>query len=66
MGREYSAHEERRNAYRVLLRKAGGKRSLQRPTCRCQDNIKMDLREIGWSNMDLIKLVLNRTSGKFL
>ena len=35
-----------RNAYRVLG-KPEGKRSLGRPRCRWEDNIKMDLKEVG-------------------
>jgi hypothetical protein len=34
-------------SYRVFLGKSEGKRQLRRPTRRCEDNIKMDLREIG-------------------
>jgi hypothetical protein len=33
-----------------------GKRPLGRPRCRWVDNIKMDLREIGWDGMDSIYL----------
>jgi hypothetical protein len=32
------------------------KRSLGRPRRKCEDNIKMDLREIGWGGMDWIDL----------
>jgi hypothetical protein len=39
---------ERRNAYRILVRKPEGKRPLGRPRRRWVDNIKMDLREVGW------------------
>jgi hypothetical protein len=39
---------EKRNAYRILVAKPEGKKSLGRPRCRWLDNIKMDLREIGW------------------
>jgi hypothetical protein len=35
-------------AYRILVRKPEGKRPLGRPKRRLVDNIKMDLREIGW------------------
>jgi hypothetical protein len=37
-----------RNAYRILVGKPEGKRPLGRPRRREMDNIKMDLREIGW------------------
>jgi hypothetical protein len=39
---------EMRNAYKILIRKPEGKRPLGRPRCRWEDNIRMDLREIGW------------------
>jgi hypothetical protein len=45
---------EERNAYRTLVRKPDGKRPLGRPRHRLVDNIKMDLREIGWDGMDWI------------
>jgi hypothetical protein len=51
---------ETRNAYRILVGKAEGKRPLGRPTRRWMDNIKMDLREIGWDGMDWIDLAQDR------
>jgi hypothetical protein len=39
---------DRRVAQRGLVRKPEGKRSLGRPRCRWEDNIKMDLQEVGW------------------
>jgi hypothetical protein len=39
---------EKMNAYRILVGKPEGKRPLERPRRRWMDNIKMDLREIGW------------------
>jgi hypothetical protein len=39
---------ERRGAYRALVGKAEGRRPLGRPRRRWEDNIKMDLREVGW------------------
>jgi hypothetical protein len=44
--------EENRNAYRILVGKPEGKRSLGIPRSRWMDNIKMDLKEIGWDGMD--------------
>jgi hypothetical protein len=46
----------KRNAYRILVGKPEGKRPLERPRRRWVDNIKMDLRDIGWDCMDLIDL----------
>ena len=39
--------EQSRNAYRVLVGKPEGKRHLGRPRRRWEDNIRMDLREVG-------------------
>jgi hypothetical protein len=38
---------ERRGVYRVLVGKAEGKRPFGIPRCRWEDNIKMDLQEVG-------------------
>ena len=47
----YVAHlGERRGAYMVLVRKLEGRRSLERPWRRWEDNIKIDLREVGWGH----------------
>jgi hypothetical protein len=43
---------EKRNAYRILVGKPEGKRPIGRH--RWEDNTKMDLREIGWGDMDWI------------
>jgi hypothetical protein len=51
---------EKRNAYRILVGDPEGKRRLARPRRRWVDNIKMDLREIGWDGMDWIDLAPNR------
>jgi hypothetical protein len=48
--------EEKRNAYRILVGKPEGKRPLGRPRRRCVDNIKIDLRQIGWDGMGWIDL----------
>jgi hypothetical protein len=47
---------EKRNAYRLLVGKPEGKRPLGRPRCRCVDNIRMDLGEVGWGYVDWIGL----------
>jgi hypothetical protein len=39
--------EERRGVYRVLVGKPEGKIPLGRPRCRWEDNIKIDLQEVG-------------------
>ena len=51
---------ERRGVYRLLVGKPEGKRPLERPRCRWEDNIKMDLQEVGWGGMDWIDLAEDR------
>jgi hypothetical protein len=43
---------EKRNAYRLLVGKPEGKKPLGRPGCRRVDNIRMDLGEVGWDDVD--------------
>jgi len=50
----------RREVYRVLVGKPEGKRPLGRPRRRWEDNIKMDLQEVGCGYMDWIELVQDR------
>jgi hypothetical protein len=47
---------EKRNAYRLLVGKPEGKKPLGRSRCRWVDNIRMDLEEVGWSDVDWIDL----------
>jgi hypothetical protein len=47
MGRACSTYGEKRNAYRILVGEPEGKRPLGRHRRRWEDNIRMDLREIG-------------------
>jgi hypothetical protein len=49
--------EEKRKAYRILVGKPEGKRPLGRLRRRWAEYIKIDLREIGWDDMDRIDLV---------
>jgi hypothetical protein len=51
---------ERRGACRALVGKPEGRRPLGRPRRRWEDNIKMDLREVGWGGMDWINLAQDR------
>ena len=45
---------ERRDIYRVMVGKPEGKRPLGRPRRRWEDNIKMDLHEVGWTGFILV------------
>jgi hypothetical protein len=49
-----------RNVYRILVGKPEEKRPLWRPRCRWEDNIKMNLQEVGRGVMDWIELVQDR------
>jgi hypothetical protein len=51
MGRACSTNGENGNAYTILVGKPEGMRPLGGPTCRWEDNITVDLREIVWSGM---------------
>ena len=51
---------EGRGMYRVLVEKPEGKRPLWRPRGRWEDNIKMDLQEVGCGSMDWIELAQDR------
>ena len=51
---------ERRGVHRALVGKPEGKRLLGRPRRRREDNIKMDLQELGCGGIDWIKLAQDR------
>jgi hypothetical protein len=55
-----------RNAYTVFVRKPEGRRPLGKPRRRWEDNIKTDLREIGWKGVDWIHLDQDKTGGGLL
>jgi hypothetical protein len=60
MGRTCSVMEAKRNAYKILMGKPGGKIPLRRTRQAWVDNIKMDLRAIVWGGMDWIDLAQDR------
>jgi len=57
---------EGRGVYRVLVGKPEGKTPLGRPRYRWEDNIKMDLQEVGCGGMDWIELAQDRDSWQAL
>jgi hypothetical protein len=60
MGEPCRTNGEKRNAYRLLVVKPEGKRPLGRPRNRWVDNIRMDLGEVGWGNVNWIGLAKDR------
>jgi hypothetical protein len=53
---------EKRNVYKVLMRKSEVKRPLERPRRRWEDGIRIDVKEIGWGwgGMEWIQLAQER------
>jgi hypothetical protein len=51
---------KKRNTYRLLVEKPEGRRPLGRPRRRWLDNIRMDLVEVGWRDVDWIGLAQDR------
>jgi hypothetical protein len=66
MGGLVARMEEKRNAYRLLVGKLEGKRPLGRPRHRWVDNIRMDLGEMKWGDVDCIDLAQNRSRWRAL
>jgi hypothetical protein len=60
MGGHVAGMGEKRNAYRLLVGKPKGKSPLGRPRRRWVDNIRKDLGEVGWSELDWIGLAKHR------
>jgi hypothetical protein len=57
---------EKRDTYRLLVGKPDGKRPLRRPRRRRVDNIRMDLGEVGWGDVDCIRLAKERNRWRAL
>jgi hypothetical protein len=57
---------EKRNAYRLLVGKSEGKRPLGRPRRRWVDNIRMELGEVGWGDVNWIGLAQDRNRWRAL
>jgi hypothetical protein len=66
MGGACSTNGEKRNAYRLLVGKPEGRRPLGRPRDRWVDNIRMDLLELGWNDVDWIYLAQDRDRWRLL
>jgi hypothetical protein len=66
MGGACNAYGKSRGVYRVLVGKLEGKRPLGRPRPRWEENIKMDLQEIGCGGMDWIELAQDRDRWRVL
>jgi hypothetical protein len=59
-------HERGQKSVQGFGGKVEGKRPLQKPRCRWEDGIGMDLREIGWGDVNWIQLAQDRTGGGLL
>jgi hypothetical protein len=57
---------EKMNAYRLLVGKREGRRPLGRPKRRWLDNIRMDLVEVRWGDVDWIALAQDRDRSRAL
>jgi hypothetical protein len=51
---------EKKNAYRLLVGNPEGRRPLGRPRHKWVDNVRMDLGEVGWGDVDWIGLAMDR------
>ena len=60
MGGACSVYGEKRGMYSVLMRKPEGRRTLGRPRRRWEDNIKIELQEVGCGGMDWTELAQDR------
>ena len=58
--------EDNTGAYRVSVGKPEGKRPLRIPKRRWEENIKMDLQEVGWGSMDRTDLAQDRDRWRHL
>jgi hypothetical protein len=66
MGGPCSTNGEKRNDYRLLVGKPEGKRSLGKPRHKWVNNIRMDLGEVGWADVDWIGLAKDRNRWRAL
>ena len=66
MGGTCSTYGKRRGIYRVVVGKSEGKRPLGRPRFRSEDNIKLDLQEVGYGVWTLSNWLRIGTGGGHL
>jgi hypothetical protein len=66
MGAPCNTNGEKRDVYRLLAGKPEGKRPLGKPRRRWVDNIRMDLGEVGWGDVDWISLAQDRNRWRAL
>jgi hypothetical protein len=66
MGWSCSTNLGEENAYRLLVGEPEGKKTLGRPRRLWVDNIRMDLGEVGWGDVDWIGLAQDRNRWKAL
>jgi hypothetical protein len=66
MGWSCSKNGEKRNAYRLLVGEPEEKRPLGRPRRWWVDNIRKDLGEVGWGDLDWIGLAQDRNRWRAL
>jgi hypothetical protein len=66
MGGPCSTNGEKKNVYRLLVGKPEGKRPLGRPRRGWVDNIRMDLGEVGWGDVDWVGLAQDRNRWRAL
>jgi hypothetical protein len=66
MGGPCSTNGGEENAYRLLVGKPQGKKPVGRPRRRWLDNIRMDLGEVRWSDVDWIGLAQDRNRWRAL
>jgi hypothetical protein len=66
MGGGCSVYGEKRDVYRVMVKNTEGKRLLGRPRRRWENNIKMDLQEVGCGGTNWIHLTQDTKGSKAL
>jgi hypothetical protein len=59
-------NDKKTTACRIMVVKPEGKRPVGRPRLRRMDNIKMNIREIGWDDMDWIDPAWDRDQWRAL